>query len=215
MKPSVTCTVIYAIAVLLLNSCTTKEPKPHYAISQITKDYCVFQNGSTWVMEEEQSGTLDTLNIFDFVHNPFAEDNEIPYTVESFNFKQSSSIYVDSNAFHRYHIIKYGGDDINPLNEVSKDVINYKSILLNTFFDAQDTGTELSILAKEDFYYIEYLDSFKVLNNWFKDVRVYEHRVFFYPTQIAKIYWAKNIGHIRYELYNGEKWNLKDYEVLQ
>lgn len=46
----------------LFQNCSPKEDtRPIYEIDQTTIDYCVYDEGSWWVYEEEKSGERDTI----------------------------------------------------------------------------------------------------------------------------------------------------------
>ena len=70
--------VLLAVGIAL-TSCGD-DPKPHYTVSQETKDYCVFRNDTRWIYQEKNTELLDTLTVYDFTMSTADYDNERVYT---------------------------------------------------------------------------------------------------------------------------------------
>ncbi len=95
----------------------------------------------------------------------------------------------------------------------------YREIRLHDFINSNINYFEGTIgqLAPGTFhsYYIEKKDSIEFNNQKFFDVKIFENKFQEYSYQPRRTYYAKHVGLVRKELFNGEVWNLIRYQVSQ
>jgi len=165
--------VLLAVGIAL-TSCGD-DPKPHYTVSQETKDYCVFLNDTRWIYEEENIGLLDTLKVYEFQFNK-AEWEDRQYTYDIYVYMVRSSILgYGINDFYRFYVFpewKYGaGENVctsaGPLTRGLQPI---------EYFDALDTGTVFIQYANTDgIKYVAYHDSLEIQGRYYTEVKVFEH----------------------------------------
>tara|TARA_B110000090_G_scaffold206394_1_gene255749 strand:+ start:938 stop:1597 length:660 start_codon:yes stop_codon:yes gene_type:complete len=215
-KKTIILVLAASITTFYFSSCGPDDPKPHYTVSQETKDYCVFQNDTRWIYEEENTKLLDTLTVYQFEFDKQDYDNERVYTNDIYIYRLKSSILgYGINYFYRFFVFpeyKYGNGE-----EVCHTAGPYtRGLQPIEYFDGQDTGTVFQqYVMNPGIKYVEFHDSLKLLNKVYNDVKVFEYIEPYGNAYPQKIYWSKNIGRIRYELFNGEIWNLKEYSINQ
>lgn len=205
---------IFLAATVYLVSCK-KEPLPHHTVSQETLDYCVFQNGTRWIYEEKNTLVVDTFTVYEFekIKMDFDDRN---YTVDDYLYKLKSSILgYGINDFYDFRIFpehKYakGVDVCHSAGPYTQGLWPVE------YFDAQDTGTVFQqYVMNPGMKYIAFYDTLELEGKLYHNVKVFEYIEPFENSYPQKIYWAKHIGRIRFELYNGGIWNLIEYTIKQ
>jgi len=128
---------------------------------------------------------------------------------------KSSILGYGVNDFYRFYVFpewKYGAGE-NVCTSAGPYTRGLQPI---EYFDALDTGTVFIQYANTDgIKYVAYHDSLEIQGRYYTEVKIFEHLTKMGEAYPQKIYWAKHIGRIRYELFNGEVWNLKEYSIKQ
>lgn len=212
MKKFLNFVVLFLI--VLLNNCKEKERETIH-IDEVTNSYCDFKIGSWWIYKEENSGKIDTLRIVNYIKEiqyiPMLADVDFEYKLMETSY---SSNYNDTSRIKRTKI------EITADYEIS---INKKTFVFERsnvsdqyiYYSLDSVGEKCPnpnvIVEFESF-----MDSVQIVSKYYYKVRIYklvnelvDHRV------TKRIYWAKNIGKIRFETYGGEVWNLVDYHVIK
>jgi hypothetical protein len=176
-------------------------------MDQEFKDYIIFPQGSYWVYQD--SATLNTDSVVLYSQIIEIVDRKIPagYYVETVDQKFSSS---------------FRNDTFRIFGEAVKDE-QYSSCLLfaeghsyNSFFSNKDIGDSINYILNN----LKYSD-FEAVKNIngvnFNEVKTFEN---IHPGNISlshpeKIYYAKKIGVVRKELFNGKVWNLIRYHTSE
>ncbi len=129
----------------------------------------------------------------------------VPFNSEGLDENKYSSLYNDT-------LISGGG-----ITDSGRGAL-YRSARLNDYFNSSIDYFEgfVGEHAPSDYspYLIEKKDSV-VFNQKFFDVDIFENTLQEYSYQPQKTYYAKHVGLIRKELFNGEVWNLIRYQVSQ
>lgn len=190
---------IFLIVVSMGDTCTCrknkKEPCPIIYMEQDLKDYCVFKPGTWWVYEEETS-------------------------------KERDSVYIISS------ITKISGCDVvrndyeNNLQQLQSSLYGQYGQETNFVTSAKQAtrGGGLPIYFSGNLqdsirYGNGYVTYYNFLENYAEGDISHSKVKFFrvYNAVIPKLLFihAKNIGIIRMEFFNGKKWNLVKYKIVQ
>jgi hypothetical protein len=208
---------IILISVILLLSankgCTpscNKDELPTYLMDENFKSYVDFPVGSYWTYQEiSDIKLIDSIYLFKreyFVDN----SGTLSYNSDLFSSKYSSSYYKDtSNA-------SGSGIDLSYINIFSYREFPLKiSLAYNTQYFSGEKGVGY-IYTPNDASKILYKDSlaaFTVNSVSYPQVKVFENLIKNYDRQPRVIHYAKNVGVIRKELFNGQIWELQRYFI--
>lgn len=202
-----------SITAFYFSSCGPDDPKPHYTVSQETKDYCVFQDDTRWIYQEEGTSFMDTLLVYDYSYLKIEDDQAFYF--DDFRYKCKSSKIGNVKKFRDF--IVNPRMDLDPTKSWCwGGTPETRGLSPVEYFEASVIGEIIIRYANtEGIKYVAYHDSFEVRGKYYNDVKVFEHLTKMGEAFPQKIFWSKNIGRIRYELGNGEIWNLKEYSINQ
>ncbi len=203
--------------IFVLTACRKEE---FFFIGEEFKSYTLFPIGTYWVYENQSSMFRDTMTVVD----------------TSFRFGHA----VESNLYYQKVIIDYntkysgkargllymssGHNNCSSLSfarifnseEIDSSQIDNKLILNNRFFCCCDTGT---LLYEYNDKFTEVLDTMLIENKLYFDVMVFDWKItnpiLLDSHAVMKSYFAKNVGLIKWELYNGDIWEIVDYKINQ
>jgi hypothetical protein len=189
--------------------------EPTYLMSQEFKDYTLFKEKSQWIYQEVNNNWLDTLEIIKQEIKTY--DIKIPDGIfESFKQTLKSSFFPDVTD----DLISSGTTEFlaYPANACAYSEVYYSKIhALNTqFFSDKNLGTVFNLTGGQKYTtYKEYFETYTLGKLTFQKVKVFEMNFEEDNRLSRKVYYAKNVGLIRKELWNGQVWNLVDYKVSQ
>jgi len=186
---------------LLVLGCKCKDEEvPTLYLSQESKDYCLYQPGSWWVYQSEQSLAYDTLKITGI-------RNEIIFSKNSNLNTESNTLTIEQK--------KLLPEALNKLER--GPVESYYGLILNggvgidLYFDRPSYRNDsISVLTTVAF--MKYFDSIQFNSTYYYSVKEFVSTRF---REYKNIYWAKHIGIIKLEKPDGEIWNLINYSVIQ
>ena len=180
------------------------EQKPTYYMSEEFKDYVLFPEGSWWVYEN-QYGQLDTVKIIWQEISIKKGKDDYPYNYEWLTHHFKTTYYNDT-------IIGWGGqrDKGNGFPGLYFRGVKYLNIF-PLFFSSKDTGYVLKYNTR--LKYLMEKDSLTLNNKTFEQVKIFKNLTQHYKLEPEKIYYAKNFGIIKSELFNGTNWELKSYHI--
>jgi len=199
--------ILFLVAIVLLTvACVKKETVyPTYYFGQEYRDYVIYKPGSYWIYEKVGSGEIDSVYLYKQNRNIDYATSKINYNSESISEKKTSSLYGT---------LSFGGRLVseNGMGEYTNfPVSNY--VLSNVdYFDGKINQTALEAPYT---LYIEKRDSIQFTDKRFFEVKIFENMKEIYSSQPHKTYYAKHVGLVRKELFNGEVWNLIRYKVSQ
>ena len=192
----------------LFNSCKDKEQFV-YNISQETKDYCVFQTSTWWEYENINTHEVDTYFITKVENkiNP-KEDDERSSQEININYKRT----LNNNEFVlTINNIQWGTDLLFLLGENHK---NQPQQIVIQYFEMKDTvfaySSDSITLIKHQ---IEY--KLSLTRKSYPTVKEFVRKNNINNLLAKKTYWAKHIGVIRREMFDGSIWELKSYNIIQ
>jgi len=191
-----------AICILmLLLGCKCKDDGvPTLYLSQESKDYCLYQPGSWWVYQSEQSLQYDTLKIT-------GVQNEILFSKNTNQNFERYKISIEIKQLLGVKAIELETGD-RESNLYAKHNGGSSDML---YFDSP-SYTKDSISDGPYWKYTEYVDSLSIKNETYHSIKYFSS---FKLIEYKNIYWAKHIGIIKLEKPNGEIWNLVNYSVKQ
>ena len=197
------------------NVCTcTKDPhKEEFRMSQDFKDYTLFKNGSWWIYSRENSSDRDTVTVIKS-DVKIVDARNIDYKWEQYLLHFKSTYYSNDT------IISFG--DASPPLEFNADYARYHystsfTSFLLTFFSNKPLKYRLAVHSNMETEYREFHDAILLNGITYNNVKVFEI-VSGQPMdqRLPKVvYYAKNIGIVRKELWNGQVWNLVKSSVVQ
>lgn len=206
---------IFLMIVCSGNVCTCRKspPKPQYVMSQEFKDYTLFKNGSWWVYNRANSTDTDTMTVIKR-DVEIADPSYISYKWEQYLLHLKSTYYKNDT-------IILLGDVSSPL-DFDTDYSRYLystsfSSFLITFFSNKPLKYRLSLYDNMETEYREFHNSITLNGITYNNVKVFEifSRVPIDQRLPRVIHYAKNIGIVRKELWNGQVWNLVKQNVVQ
>lgn len=186
-----------------------RENAPTYLMDQDFKDYTLFPVGSYWIYSE------DILNGYDSVYL-FRQDISMTdsYRIHSYRydyFRQSSgTTFFNDTLFGGSGTERY--DDSIYYQYAERYVSNFLVTNIQ-FFNRIPAGTILDLTDDSQVKYIGEFVSFTAGGIEWKSVRGFENLVQTDDRLPRKIYFAKGIGVVRKELFNGQTWNLERYNI--
>ena len=198
-----------AVAVLvvgiLLNACI----KPTYSyeyIDQETKDFCVFGKGSYWIYQDSITNNLDSVMLMQSLLKTVEDHGEWGHTEIIECYESEYCHYLsDTSIFFSHYIDSHKG----------------------TYFSIIDFGSGIQDIEKNVALCIPigrssigyYLLSYGIGENIFSNVNVLvEKKIIidgFASHYSIQSYWVKNIGLIRYEIYNPDNEILNTYNLIK
>lgn len=177
-----------------------------YYMPQDFKDYVVFPVGSYWVYEEMYSHEIDTVRLatvhIDVVGDrAFGDYEHLTGRLEGTRGTTAITIQArtgeDGKIGYRYYA-HTGGAWPGPVE----------------FFDANEVGQSLTDLASEiELTYSHHYETIDIHKVTRYDVRVFEHNKADGTRKVRSTYYARYIGVVRTELFNGQMWELKDFFI--
>lgn len=172
------------------------DPKPTVFLTQSTKDYCRFKDGSWWVYKN-QFGQKDSNYIFGFTEG-LVNSKRSSKIFEDIQYRLGTKFYSDTFIFITENNIM-----TNIKVEIGQTVGMY-------YCDNNDTN-KVRLYDNET---IQLKDTLEEYNN-FKHIKIFKVSATMDRFNPLIIYYAKNIGIIRKEMRDGTVWELEKYHVLQ
>lgn len=190
---------IFIVSACLFYGCS----KDYDYIDQVVKDYCIFEKGSYWIYQDSITKGVDSV----LLRQSLLECREVYvewgrhldefYESEYGHYLSDTSIIcyslLDPHRVYHYRIIGFNSG----MQDVEKNPILHIS-----FID----------------FIIPDLDSYSIEKNVFNNVKItLEKNIFndFTSNYSTKCYWAKDIGLIRYEIYNANNEILNTYNLIR
>jgi hypothetical protein len=214
-------TKIYiAISLLYIVCCANvcnpgKSPEgPTYYITQEFKDYVVFKKNSYWIYSIENSLLKDTIILFKQGVEVVDGGQNFPYSAEIVDQQLRSRFFKDT-------ILGGGGagrvkyDNTCIYSEVYRSSFFTPNYI---FFSDKEVGYIFAPYGQQaelKWKYTNYYDSYEIEGKTYQAVKVFEGFFSQDARLPRKTYYAKNIGVIRKELWNGQVWNPVEYSVSQ
>ncbi|MCD4731842.1 MAG: hypothetical protein K8R74_14645 [Bacteroidales bacterium] len=213
-------TFLVLMPLIILTSCG----KPEYVhLSDEFKSFTIFPAGSYWVYEEINSGFIDTM-IVERVSIEFqSEHAESNVKVESGNIQyqtrlsgkivgwiRNSSYSEGCNTMSSILIYNSTHDTVNTAGGQFLDVGN-------EFFCCCDPGTISWFDQIREYSGI--IDSISIGDTNFFDVKLFttivDDSLFIQQNLdlVKKSYFAKNVGLIKWEQFNGNEWEVRDFRI--
>ena len=192
---------ICAILILcaLVNACW----KPTYWYEYIEeKEYCVFKEGSYWIYQDSITNNMDSVALMQSLLEIREINGELKFReVIEFYTGEYCHYLSDTSIFLPYELQggTSGGLFVIAFNSGIKDA--EKNMILSVPFDPGGN----------------FLFSYNIGENTFYDVRIFtkKNAIRDFPDYSIKGYWAKNIGLIRYEIYNSDNKILNAYNLIK
>jgi hypothetical protein len=194
---------------ILLNACWKPKYDNEY-ISQEAKDYCMFEEGSYWIYQDSVTSNLDSVILTKTLLEYQEKEWEMNYHTITECYKSDYYHYLSDTS-----IILYNG--IYATSPAGISIIAFN-------FGIQDLEKNmiLGISAIDSHTQTSYLPSYSIEENNFDNVRIVwqkypiRHPGAYYTTDYyIRSYWVKNIGLIRYEIYNPNNEILNTYNLIK
>jgi hypothetical protein len=209
---------LFLIGVILFSVSCKKNPPLDplfgpYHFTQEFKDYNIFQNNSKWIYQRENSQDKDTVlqevtqfEIVDGISSCYCN-------YEYYIARQKSSFFNDISI-----IIGRVGKFI-PSQDYDYAEMLYEGMMNNltvTFQTPMEVGGTNEIIINEFITYKAFYPAYTIEGKEYKDVKVFEVNISRADKRLPRrTYYAKNVGIIRRELWNGQVWNLIHHEAKQ
>ena len=193
---------VFFIAVILgavvFSSCDD-DGKDSVNLYDITKDYFSFSNGSTWKYELEGNSSIVESVVSERFSNGFSDhgSKELEFFIYDMISSSQDKIVMRAEAGALDPI-----DRIVFINFLKNNEVIFSPILWNS-------GIDFSMEVGDD---IEYLNSFEVNSETFKDVYHIQPK----DTNVFReLYVARNVGVIKKTYANDSTYILVDYNIIQ
>lgn len=182
-----------------------KDPKPTYYMSEEFKDYVFFPEGSWWFYEN-QYGQKDSVYLFWKKTKIVKNSKTVEYNYEMFKQHLTSSFY-DS-------LFGSGGAELAGTKQPStyfEGSLENETNVFPQFFTGKDVDYVLPL--NNNLKYTQFQDSLKIFDNTFFYVKKFEIIDQEGQQQPKFIWYAKNVGVIKKEMFDSTIWKLKDYHI--
>ena len=178
-------------------------------MDQDFKDYTLFPVGSYWIYSENISKEYDSVYLYQQEVGINDSHKIHSYSYENFGQSLGTTFFNDTlfggSATERYY------DTIYFLYS-ERYLSNYVITNLQ-FFNKMAAGTTLDFADDSQVKYTGELNSFTADGIEYRNVRVFENLIQTDDRLPKKIYYAKGIGVVRKDLFNGQIWNLKRHFI--
>mgnify|MGYP001273056805 CR=1 FL=1 len=205
---------------LLYNSCK-KEPKSCVGFvpyPQMVKDYLLFKDSSYWIYKDSATGTLDSFWVKDYEKQsywPYKETGtrDCPcYEEYKYKINRVFTDNVQEIRLQSYHYNKgkekekfYGEFVLRGINYFYRSEKRFSTVGYDSIWN--ETPVKGGYIFK--------LPKIEINNKTYIDIQFLN-----YPSPnpydwVRRIYYAKNIGCIKFEDENGKVWELIRYKIKQ
>lgn len=198
--------LLIGFIVALMTGCS-KDPAPaeaYFFMDNEFRDYTFFKPGSWWVYSKD-SASVDSVAV---ISSQFIlqEPDSADYSWQQSRLTYTSSFYKDTT-----HLL---GDFVPGAAIFYLKQVNDSGSILN-FFSLKPPGYVLNLGPSLQMHYRETKDT-TINGQAFGGVKIFENLVTPSNNTLPKVIWyARNLGIIRKELFNGEIWFLDRYNILQ
>ena len=200
----------------LLIGCKPIEPEPEikHCIPQEFKDYTVFKEGTWWAYEDSATGEVDTFKV-KLYNSDFSHTNKYKNLKNHYFEVIANNVYVKDTLFAGFGL--YIITDENPQDYYfayeNHDIGG--GVLFPLFHYSKIDSIDTDYLSKS-IYYKNYKDFSNVIESTpLNDSPGSNLYLYAKYNQFITIWYAKNIGPIKYKLRNGQILNLKNYHIIQ
>ena len=193
---------------ILLNACW--KPKYEYEyISQEAKDYCMFEEGSYWIYQDSVTSNVDSV----ILTKTLLEYQEKAWEM---NFHTITECYNGDYYHYLSDTSIFLSDRIDPWGG------GFLAISFNLGVQDLEKNMILGVSAIDRYAQTSYLPSYSIEENNFDNVKIVwqkypiRHPGAYYTSDYhIRSYWVKNIGLIRYEIYNPNNEILNTYNLIK
>jgi hypothetical protein len=206
-------TLTLFILVVISVTCSTCDfgPKhgPTYLMSDEFKRYIVFPKGSYWVYEEVNSNSIDSVNLYRSELEMIDGMSKLGYSYQRFIGGSSSSFSPEDSV--RY----FGRPSFQDQNYYILEQFRLNDYLTSpyVFFDNKSVGFEFRYTDNITLVYEDFIPELEMNGITYSDVKVFSTNIQFFSYQSQRIFYAKDVGMIKRELFNGQVWQLKRYYI--
>ena len=200
---------LMAVAILNTLTCSTcnrLDPVITYYMSKDFKQFIMFPVGSYWIYDEVYNGSQDSIYLFKSFYEITKASEKLGYDYERYQ-PHFSSTYLNDTLIGDTHPDRDRVNFYYYSQGSQKNIPNFPVL----FFDSAAVNFEYNYAENYILKYENTYSSYVVQNTEYSDVRVYVHQTQFFPEQEKRIYYAKSVGIIRKEMFNGEIWELKKF----
>jgi hypothetical protein len=200
------------VLTILLSSfaCCDNENAPTYLLDNDFKGHIVFPIGSYWIYTDEV-GRKDSVLLYQLSIELIDSRKIHNYNYQLLKQNLSSSFHKDTLFWGSGTEKDRNSDTV--IHEYSERFLSNVIVTNVQFFNNVKPGTQFTFSANNEVKYLEELESFTIDGVNYHNVRVFENLKMEDDRLPQKVYYAKNVGIIRKELFNGQVWNLKRYFI--
>lgn len=202
--------VMLLLVLLMYAACRPgADPVPFYPIPEDAKHYVVFPEGSYWVYEEGNTLAVDTVRLYRSEVTKEDASSNLGYNYERLSVGFRSSLSGDSTRGSGKPF--WSDPSLWSYEEfISPNLSNNFALV---FLDPTVVG-EVHRYAEDWAITLESeSQSMKVAGVTYASVKVFKHNVMVFPNQSERVYFSKDVGIVKRELFNGEVWQLKTHFI--
>lgn len=185
------------------------DPVPFYPVPEEVEPYFLFRKGSYWIYEEINSSKIDSVYLYQSKIIRQDGESDFGYNFELYlaGFYRSST----GDSIRGYGQPSFGDENIWMYEEEYFSTASPGSAI--TFLYPLNVGQRQRLGGDFAVSYESYLDSILLNGEKHYEVMQFRHAATMSPNHTERIYYAKNVGVIKRELFNGEVWDLKKYHI--
>jgi hypothetical protein len=204
---------IVLISVILLLSankgCTpgcNKEARPTFLLSPVFREYIIFPRGSYWIYKTSDNTQTDSVYL-DF------EDRFITNEIHGYNSEFVKQGFYSSAFRPGFLGVADATDTTGNIKSTYYESVRVTEGIEDKVFFNGKVGEKFDLNGLLGVQYESLYDTLRVRNKLYTQVRVYTILQQLTNSQCRKAYYAKNVGVIRKELFNGQVWELERYFI--
>ncbi len=207
MKKYFSYLIIFIITSLFTNSCSLFEKNiPTYHFDPIFREYVIFPIGSYWVYKEINLVKTDSLYL----------DNQTIYVTDKlYKYKSEFARQALNSSYDQIGFVGwcYATDTTSSSISYYKEQSRISQTGIDKVFFKGKIGEVFELGGPTITKYEALYDTLSVNKVVYNQVRVYTILKQSFDKQTKRVYYAKNVGVIKKELFNGEVWELKKYFI--
>ncbi|MEO5643665.1 MAG: hypothetical protein ABIQ40_06495 [Bacteroidia bacterium] len=192
-------------------SCHRDQPtEPIYTpLNAEFKAWCAYKPGSWWTYKEISSANRDSMWV-----SYYSEDKKHLPTENYYYYQLSMHVSSLNDSFETHY---YNGAPIYPDGNKQWNFGENYNINQGTLSEGRFYFTTTLPLSLQSYTTVIQLDSFDLSGSGdrYYTINKINNSVSAYSNWIKTEYYARNIGVIRREMFNGEIWEVENYNIVQ
>jgi hypothetical protein len=195
--------IIGLLILMIFSSCVTRYSYEY--IDQETKDYCMFKKGSYWIYQDSVTNNIDSVLLVQSFLESAERNGEYGHIFIVEFYTGELCHYLSDTSMSLFY-------NLHPSKKCCFPIIAFHS-------NIPDTEKNITFCFSFENFAYSNLISYNIGSNIFNNVKInWKNNILingFVSNYHVKYYWVKNIGIIRYEIYNSNNEIVNTYNLIR